>query len=403
MTDNNDNDQVLRVAARGDGVTADGRYIAGAAPGDRLDPAGGLVFGPHHIDPPCAHFALCGGCQLQHLDDETLAEFVAERITHALATQHVEAGQIMPTHLSPVAARRRVAVRSAWAGKNFQLGFSTEKSHRIIDLKQCDVMEPSLFALLEPLRKFLEPRLNRARQVQIKLALVDQGIDVLIENWIANDLDAHEAISAFAKTHNLARLSLDEGYGPIAYWEPEPATITLGGVAVAYPPYGFIQATKDGELALIYAVKEIIGGAKLVADLFAGLGTFALSLCEGRKFYAAEADQEPISALKASAGVAGRSIFTEHRDLFRRPLTAAELNRFEAVILDPPRAGARDQVVALAQSSVPKIAYVSCNPSSFARDAKQLVEGGYVLLRIWPVGQFRWSSHVEMVGEFIRP
>ena len=399
MTETN---EIIRVAARGDGVTADGQYVAHAAPGDMLSPDGGLIHGPHHATPPCQHFPLCGGCQLQHLDEESLRTFIADRVTHALATQQVQIGKIMPVHISPPKTRRRVAVRSAWAGKQFQLGFSTEKSHRIIDLQQCDVMAPSLFLLLEPLRQLLEPRLNRARQVQIKLAVVDQGVDVLIENWIANDLDTHEALSEFSKTHALARLSLDEGYGPVPFWEPEPVTVTLGGVAVAYPPYGFLQATKDGEGALVDAVREIVADKLLVADLFAGLGTFALSLDNAKKIYAGEADREPVLALKAAAGQAKRQIFAEHRDLFRRPLNPDELNKFQAVILDPPRAGAKEQVTNLAASTVPDIAYVSCNPASFARDAKELVAAGYKLQRIWPVGQFRWSTHIELVGHFSR-
>lgn len=394
--------EIIRVAARGDGVTADGRYVAHAAPGDVLDPAGGLIHGPHHVTPPCQHFPLCGGCQLQHLDEESLRTFIADRVTHALATQQVAIGEIMPVHLSPPATRRRVAVRSAWAGKQFQLGFSTEKSHRIIDLRQCDVMAPELFALLKPLRELLGPRLNRARQVQIKLALVDQGIDVLIENWIANDLDTHETLSEFAKTHALARLSLDEGYGPVPFWEPEPVTVTLGGVAVAYQPYGFLQATEDGEAALVSAVKAVVADRLFVADLFAGLGTFALSLDNSKKIYAGEADREPVLALKAAAGKAARQIFAEHRDLFRRPLSPEELNKFQVVILDPPRAGAKEQVAQLAASTVTDIAYVSCNPASFARDAKMLVEAGYRLQRVWPVGQFRWSTHIELVGHFSR-
>jgi 23S rRNA (uracil1939-C5)-methyltransferase len=394
--------EIIRVAARGDGVTADGQYVALAAPGDVLDPAGGLIHGPHHANPPCQHFPICGGCQLQHLDEESLRIFIADRVTHALATQQVAASEMMPVHLSPPKTRRRIAVRSAWAGKQFQLGFSTEKSHRIIDLRQCDVMAAELFELLQPLRELLGPRLNRARQVQIKLALVDQGVDVLIENWIANDLDTHEALSEFAKAHALARLSLDEGYGPVPFWEPEPVTVTLGGVAVAYPPYGFLQATGDGEGALVNTVKAIVGDSLFVADLFAGLGTFALSLDNSKKIYAAEADREPVLALKAASGRAGRQIFPEHRDLFRRPLSADELNKFQCVILDPPRAGAREQVVNLTGSKVPHIAYVSCNPASFARDAKELVGAGYTLQRMWPVGQFRWSTHIELVGHFSR-
>lgn len=394
--------EVIRVAARGDGVTADGRYVAHAAPGDLLDPLGGLIHGPHHATPPCRHFPLCGGCQLQHLDEDSLRTFIAGRVTHALATQQVDIGEVMPVHLSPPTSRRRVAVRSAWAGKQLHLGFSTEKSHRIIDLQQCDVMAPQLFALLNPLRALIAPRLNRARQVQIKLAVVDQGVDVLIENWIANDLDTHEALSEFARTNHLARLSLDEGYGPVPFWEPEPVTISLGGVAVAYPPYGFLQATCDGEAALIAAVGEITSGKSLIADLFAGLGTFALSFGSSVKVYAGEADREAITGLKAAAGRAGRSIFAEHRDLFRRPLSAGELNKFQAVILDPPRAGAKEQVAQLAASDVGDIAYVSCNPASFARDAKILVAAGYRLQRIWPIGQFRWSTHIELVGQFTR-
>ncbi len=395
-------EQIIRVAARGDGVTAEGRYVAHAAPGDMIDPAGGLIHGPHHAIPPCQHFPLCGGCQLQHLDEESLRNFITDRVSHALATQQLETGKLMPVHLSPPATRRRVAVRSAWAGKQFQLGFSTEKSHRIIDLRQCDVMAPELFALLQPLRDLLEPRLNRARQVQIKLALVDQGVDVMIENWIANDLDTHEALSEFAKAHALARLSLDEGYGPVPFWEPEPVTVTLGGVPVAYPPYGFLQATKDGEAALVSAVREIVGDKLLVADLFSGLGTFALSLDVAKKVYAGEADREPVLGLKAAAGQAKRQIFAEHRDLFRRPVSPDELNKFQVVILDPPRAGAKEQISNLGASKVADIAYVSCNPASFARDAKTLVAAGYRLQRIWPVGQFRWSTHIELVGHFSR-
>lgn len=399
MTETN---EILRVAARGDGVTADGRYVAHAAPGDTLDPAGGLIHGPHHVTPPCRHFPICGGCQLQHLDEESLSAFVTDRVSHALATQQVDVAEILPVHLSPPAVRRRVAVRSAWVGTQFQLGFSTEKSHRIIDLQQCDVMAPQLFALIEHLRKFLNPLIERRRDVQIKMALVDQGVDILIENWIARHLSDHEALSEFAKQHDLARLSLDEGYGPVSFWEPEPVTMTFAGVAVAYPPYGFLQATPDGEAALVKAVEAVVGDASVIADLFSGLGTFALSLAKDRKIYAAEADRDVIAALKFAAGISQLQIFTEHRDLFRRPLISDELNRFQAVILDPPRAGAKEQVAHLAVSTVPNIAYVSCNSASFARDAKTLVSAGYRLQRVWPVGQFRWSTHIELVGHFSR-
>ncbi|HEX4874847.1 MAG TPA: class I SAM-dependent RNA methyltransferase [Sphingorhabdus sp.] len=397
-----DTGEIIRIASRGDGVTADGRHVPFAAPGDRLNPGGGLIHGPHHAEPPCPHFQLCGGCQLQHLDDEVLKDFIRDRIVHALTAQDLELPEFMPVHVSPPHSRRRVAVRSAWAGKQFQLGFSSEKSHRIVDLQQCDIMSPELFALLQPLRAFLAPRIGPKRNVEIKLALVDQGVDMLIENWTPEGLETHEAMTEFATANRLARLSVDDGYGPTTYWEPEPVTVTLGGIAVSYPPYGFLQATIDGEQALALAVQDVVSEAKLVADLFSGLGTFAFGVANGRKVYAAEAERAALFAMKAAAGKKELQLFAEHRDLFRRPLTPAELNRFAAVILDPPRAGAREQVVELAKSDVPKIAYVSCNPSSFARDAKTLIAAGYVLRRIWPVGQFRWSTHVELAGEFTR-
>lgn len=401
----NDN-LIVRIAARGDGVTSDGRHVALSAPGDRIEEGGGLVHGPHHIAPICPHFNLCGGCQLQHVGDEALKEFVHQRVENALHGQDLPLPKFHDVQLSPISSRRRVSLRSAWAGKNFQLGFSSEKSHRIVDVTQCDVMTSKLFSMIEPLRVFFRPLIDRRRNVQIKMVQIDQGIDLLIENWVPEGLDQIEALTEFASTHKLARLTVNDGIegglGNMTQWEPEPVTISFGGVAVPYPHFSFLQATQDGEETLKRSVKTIITGASKVADLFAGLGTFALSAETQQKVYAAEGDRAAILALKSAAGRAQRQIFCEHRDLYRRPLTAIELNKFDAVILDPPRAGAREQIDQLAESNVSTIAYVSCNPSSFARDAKRLIAGGYRLEEIWPVGQFRWSTHVELVSKFIK-
>lgn len=399
MTDDN---LIIRVAARGDGVTADGRYVKHAAPGDRIAGDGGLEHGPRHQTPPCQHFPLCGGCQLQHLDEEALADFVQGRALHALASQQIEPVQPMPVHLSPPNSRRRAALRAGWTGKHFQIGFSTEKSHRVIDLQQCEIMAPKLFGLIEPLRAFLKQHVARRESLQVKMALVDQGVDMLFENWVAEGLPLHEALTAFSSEHGLARLCIDEGYGPTPFWEPEPVTVALGGVPVAYPPFAFLQATCDGENALLEAVKAIVGDSGEIADLFAGLGTFALALAKDSKVYAAEAERDAIEALKTAANSHGRPVVTEHRDLYRRPVSTAEADRFDCIILDPPRAGAKDQILQLAASSVPRIAYVSCNPNSFARDAKILCGGGYRLERLWCIGQFRWATHIEMVGEFLK-
>ena len=397
-----DKDLIIRVAAKGDGVTADGRHVPGAAPGDKLSGEGGLIRGPHYQEPPCRHFNDCGGCELQHVDDAALSDFVAQRCTNALLGQDITPQRTHPVHLSPPHSRRRVALRAVRMGKKVQLGFSASGSHRVIDLSECPVMHPDLAALLPALRAFAVQFLNHRTQWQIKLARVDQGVDMLLEGYTPEGLAAHEGLTDFAAKHGLARLSIDSGYGAETMWEPEPATITLAGVPIAYPPYAFLQATLDGEAALLAAVQSALGDAKRVADLFAGLGTFALALREERRVYAAEAERAAIMALKSASDRAVAGIAADHRDLFRRPLTVEELNRFDAVVLDPPRAGAREQVAQLAQSAVPVIAYVSCNPASFARDAARLVDAGYTLTDLWPVGQFRWSTHVELVARFAR-
>ncbi len=397
-----DKNIIVRIAAQGDGITADGRYVALSAPGDRIEYGGGLVHGEYHIDPICPHFNLCGGCQLQHVDDEKLAEFVRQRIENALLGQDIELPDFASTYLSPPKSRRRISLRSSWAGKNFQLGFSSEKSHRIVDIKQCDVMTVELFALVDPLRIFLRPMIDKRRNVQIKMTQVDQGIDLLIENWMPEGLEQIEALTNFADKFALARLSTNDGIDNITQWEPEPVTVTFGQTVVSYPHFAFLQATKDGEEMLVAAVREISREYDKIADLFSGLGTFALSMDKKQKIYAAEGDRSAVLALKSAANKEQRQVFTEHRDLYRRPLSYEELNRFDVVILDPPRAGAREQVDQIAQCEVPNIAYVSCNPSSFARDAKRLITGGYRLRKIWPIGQFRWSTHVELVSKFTK-
>ncbi|MEH3098786.1 class I SAM-dependent RNA methyltransferase [Sphingomonas adhaesiva] len=386
---------IVRIAGRGDGVTLDGRHVALAAPGDTIADDGSVVPGPHHATPPCRHFPACGGCQLQHLDDDSWSAFIADRIASALAAQGVTAPIRAPS-LSPPRTRRRATLHFDPAGK---LGFAAEKSHQLIDLQECHVLAPELFALVRPLKRLLTGFRAR-RRLDVHLALADQGADVLIIGIAPDGLAAHEAITAFAQEHRVARIAFDDGASPETRWEPDAATITLGGVPVPLPHGAFLQATREGEAALVAAVREAVAGAGVVADLFAGLGTFALAL-PGR-VYAAEGARDAIMALKAAAARAQRPVFTEHRDLFRRPLTTAELDRFGAIVLDPPRAGAREQAVQLAASTSPVIAYVSCNPSSFARDAKMLVEGGYRLDWIQPVGQFRWSTHVELASRFSR-
>jgi 23S rRNA (uracil1939-C5)-methyltransferase len=379
-----DVERIVRLAARGDGVTEGGRFVAMTAPGDLIAPDGAITPGPHHQLPPCRHFPECGGCQLQHVDDAAYAVYLKDRIAAALAAQGVAAPDIRAPHLSPPRSRRRAALKAAGG----IVGFNEAASHRIVDMRECHILRGELFALVAPLRRLLTGRASAA------MTLADQGVDLLLEGIASDTLEAAEAMTEFARGNGLARLALDDGFGPQTIWEPEPVTITLSGVPVALPHGAFLQATAEGEAALVAAVREAVAGAGVAADLFAGLGTFALALAG--KVYAAEGARDAALALKA----AGRGLFVDHRDLFRRPLEIGELNRFEAVVLDPPRAGAKEQIPLLAASNVPRIAYVSCNPATFARDARILIGGGYRLAWVRPVGQFRWSTHVELAAAF---
>ena len=394
------NEMIIRLAARGDGVTASGAFVAGAVPGDSVDANGTLSHGPDHIDAACRHFPKCGGCQLQHVSDTAYAQYMVDRIAEALKAQALPLPEIRIPHLSPPGARRRASLTAERKGKQVRLGFNEAGSHQVVDLAECSVIAPELYALMRPLRPFLRDMIAERKRVSVRMTWVDQGIDLMIGGVSGDSLSMAEAMMTFAQTHHLARLSVDEGFGPYTRWEPEPVTMTLGGVAVAFPEGAFLQATRDGEDALVAAVTEAVGDAGESADLFAGLGTFAFNLTT--RVHAVEGARDALLALKEAANRSGRLITAEHRDLFRRPLTAAELNAYDAVVIDPPRAGAKDQVVEIAKSNVARIASVSCNPATFARDARILTDGGYRLDWIQPVGQFRWSTHVELAAQFSR-
>jgi 23S rRNA (uracil1939-C5)-methyltransferase len=415
-------EEIIRIAAKGDGVTASGRHVALTAPGDLVREDGTVQPGPHHAAAVCRHFPVCGGCQLQQLDEESLAQFVEARVANASVSQELGAELIAPAHLSPPETRRRASLRAESSGGRIVIGFREGKSHRVVELAECPVLVPELTAILGPLRKLLirigegaargrnkapkkpggggaKPRMA----ADIELAMTEQGVDLGIKGLTVEGLPATEAMLDFAKEHRLARLTLDQGYGSETLWEPEPVTVSLSGVSVGFPPGGFLQATLDGEQALVAAAQEWLKGAETVADLFSGLGTFAFALARnGSKVLAVEAARDTHLACKAAAGRAQLPVHSLHRDLFRNPLLVDELNRFSAVLLDPPRAGAREQIERLADSTVERVVYISCNPSSWARDAAMLVEAGYRLAELRPVGQFRWSTHVELASFFLR-
>jgi 23S rRNA (uracil1939-C5)-methyltransferase len=386
---------IVRIAARGEGVTQSGRHVPFAVPGDTLADDGSVAPGPHHQVPPCRHFPECGGCPLQHADDEAYRAYLKSRIEGALA-QHGMATDVREPHLSPPLSRRRASLRALKLGQRMVVGFNAARSHAIVDMLECHILRPELFRLVAPLRGLLDGLLKPRRGGEVQLALADQGADVMLKGVGAEGLEAIEALTDFCTRQQLARMSLDQGLGPETFYEPEPVMVTLSGKPIQFPVGAFLQATEDGEAALVAAVREAVGESKRTADLFAGLGTFALA--SPGQIYAAEASRDAVLALKRT----GPNIAAEHRDLYRRPLDAAELANFDAVVLDPPRAGAAEQAANLAASAVPRIAYVSCNPATFARDAKTLADGGYALAWVRPVGQFRWSTHVELAAAFRR-
>lgn len=413
---------VERIGDQGDGIaeTPQGRlYIPSTVTGDRvrvrpLRPKGDgfaaecvalLAEGPGRQAPPCAHFGRCGGCSLQHLADEAYAGWKRERLIRALGRAGFADVVPAPLVRSPPSTRRRArfAVRRL-RGKGVVVGFNVRDGHTIVDVQACPVLEPRIFALLAPLRPLMTELLAPAQAAEVTATVLAGGFDVLLENGAAPDRATRERLARFAADSDIARLSWRRPGASVT--EPlvqhAPVGATFAGRFVAVPPGGFLQATAAGEAALVAAVRHGVGSARTVADLFCGSGTFTFPLhAAGARVHAVDADPASVQALAdAARGVA--KISSEARDLFRRPLSPAELERFDAVVLDPPRAGALAQVRELARARVPVVVYVSCNPASFARDARTLREGGFTLRHVTPVDQFLWSAHLELAAVFAR-
>jgi 23S rRNA (uracil1939-C5)-methyltransferase len=417
---------VLRIAAlggHGDGIgELDGRpvFVPFAAPGDLVDvaiegPKGeGLAArlvetkeaGPGHVPPPCRHFGDCGGCAVQQLDETRYLAWKATLLPAALARRGLVDAPIRPLIRIAPRTRRRAALAAVRQGGRVLLGFHARAGRRVVDLGQCEILLPELARLLPPLRVALHDVVAEGRSADVLLAWTLSGADLLVASTSAPDLAGRQALAALAETADLARVCWSRPGGepePIAL--RRPPVLSLGGTTVRLPPGPFLQPSAEGEAALVAAVLEAAGAAKAVADLFAGCGTFSFPLAAtGARLHAVEGAAPAIEALAASARAAGQgaTVTTERRDLDERPLLAAELARFDAVVFDPPRAGARAQAEMLAISRVPRAVAVSCNPATFARDARILIDGGYRLDWVQPVDQFPWTGHLELVGSFSR-
>jgi 23S rRNA (uracil1939-C5)-methyltransferase len=360
--------------------------------------------------PVCRHFGSCGGCALQHLAADAYARAKEQQVAGALRQHGLDAAVTAPLlRLVPGTRRRaRFAVERPRAPKAAPLiGFNARASHRVVDMRACAVLHPALFALVPKLRAVAPLLWPPGASGAATVTLCDAGLDVLLDLAAAPDLAALETLAEFAATEDLARLAWrapgDETATPAA--ARRPTRVVFSGVPVDLPIDAFLQASAEAEAALTAEVLAGVGAARRVADLYAGLGTFTFALAErAAAVHAVESARPAAAALAAAAaraGLGGR-ITGERRDLEARPLTADELAGFDAVVFDPPRAGAEAQSAALAAAAVPRVVAVSCNPASFARDARRLVDGGYRMARVQPIDQFVWSSHVELVASFER-
>jgi len=347
----------------------------------------------------CPHFGTCGGCSLQDLPPADYAAAKRAAVQNALIKAGVTAEVLAPV-IVPPRSRRRAVFKIKSLPTGLHIGFHAAKSHTVIDMHHCDVLTPGLFALVGQLRQRLEPLFGVGEAAELHVTETDTGFDCAFR-WRAGLTAALTAeLTSALSGLGIARLTM----GRDLVFEQAVPAVTLGGVMVALPPNPFLQSTREGEAALQEGVLRIAGKAKTVADLFSGVGTFALPLARKAKVHAVEQDKAALAALQAAAKAPGlKPITIEIRDLFKLPLTPTELTPCDAVVLDPPRAGAEAQVRALTKSQVPVIAYVSCDAASFARDAAILTKGGYRPGPVTPVDQFLWSSHIELVGGFTRP
>lgn len=416
--------EIAGIGGRGDGVgLVDDKpvFVPLTVAGDRVrvklvaEKAGGfrgeaidlLEPGPARVEPPCPHFGPCGGCALQHLSEDAYTAWKIELIETALTRQGIEGAAIAPLRRVAVGSRRRAEFSARRQGGRVLLGFHRRFSHAIEDLTTCLIVTPTLRDLLAPLRGLLAGVLADGAAAQVTVTETETGCDLLLSSDEPPDLAARERFVAFAREHDLARLS----WRPAGGGDSEPLVelrapiVRFGGVAVTPPAGGFLQPTVEGEAALVEAVLAAIPAtAGRILDLFAGAGTFTFPLAKRASVRAVEGEAASLGALWAAARHAGLAgpVAIEQRDLARQPLLAEALRNADAVVLDPPRQGAREQVEALAESGVGHIVYVSCNPIAFARDARILIEAGYRLGEILPVDQFPWSPHLELVAAFTR-
>jgi 23S rRNA (uracil1939-C5)-methyltransferase len=402
--------EIESLGAQGDGVAEGGAlYLPYSLPGERVQVVrhgdrgrveAVLTASPERVKPLCPHFGTCGGCALQHASERFTALWKRDMIAVALGSRGITDVAIRPTLTSAPESRRRITVAARRTRKGVLIGFHAPAATDIVPIDTCSVAEPSLIAVLPRLEELAGLAASRKGEVRMTLTLTGGGIDVAVTGAKPMDGPVQALLAGVAARAGIARLGWNDEVAAVMR-TPE---ITMGKARVVPPPGGFLQPTSQGELALVEAVGEAVGGAGQITDLFSGSGTFTLPLAEQAEIHAVEGEAAALAALddawRATPGM--KLVRCERRDLVQRPLLPAEFKGVEAVVIDPPRTGARAQAEQLARSDAPRIAAVSCNPATFARDARILIDGGYRLQWVQPVDQFRWSPHVELVAAFRR-
>jgi 23S rRNA (uracil1939-C5)-methyltransferase len=376
-----------------------GEVVEGELDGDRLINPRIVTPSAERIKPPCVHARTCGGCMMQHASDDYVADWKTRVVEGALAGQGLHA-PFRPILTSPPRSRRRATFAARRTKGGSMIGFHARGSDSLVQIPNCQLLHPDLMAAMPGLEELVRLGGSRTQELALMVTRALGGPDVVVTGGKPLDAALRLELARVVEAHAMARLTWD---GETVALRATPIQ-TIGKAKVAPPAGAFLQATEHGEKALLETVRDALGAQKKIADLFAGVGTFALPLAEGAEVHAVEGDPAMVAALdKASRQTEGlKPIRAEARDLFRRPLEPDEFKYVTGVVIDPPRAGAEAQIGRLAEAKVPVIAMVSCNPVTFARDAKVLVQAGYVLDWVQVVDQFRWSAHVELVGRFIR-
>ncbi len=380
--------------------TLPGEVVEGTPDGERMVDAKIVTPSPDRVKAPCRHARACGGCQLQHASDGFVASWKQEIVANALAAQGLKTG-FLPLVTSPARSRRRATLSARRTKSGALIGFHARASDMIVDIPGCQLLHPGILAAMPGLQALVIAGGSRSGEMSLQVTLTRGGPDVTVTGGKPLDATQRMGLARLVETHAFSRLTWD---GETVALRDRPA-LALGTATVVPPPGAFLQATAEGEAALVSAVRQALGPQRRVVDLFAGIGTFSLPLADSMEIHAVEGDDAMTAALEVAARNTSNlhRVQVETRDLFRRPLEADELQPFSGAVIDPPRAGAEAQTDRLARSAIPVIAAVSCNPVTFARDATTLVSAGYRLEWVQVIDQFRWSTHVELVARFIRP